>query len=96
MEGLENPKSLKNNLTFLFLESDLYSERVGIRYPFTQEVIKKNGFDYHVYKPLAEKRMSQAYETLIFGSFMVFHLTKLYKIDPIKIPWIDYFKKKLS
>lgn len=96
MEGLTNPKNIKRDLEFIFIDSNLYFEKVSKRYPLTQEVIKKNGFEYHVYKPGSEKKLSQVFETLIFGSFMVFYLTKLYQIDPLAIPWVDYFKDKLA
>lgn len=96
MEGLTYPKSLKKEFHFIFFQSNLYSDRVQIRYPLTEEVVEKNGYSYSVFIPNSEKKIEQVFETLIFGSFVVYYLSKNYHIDPTTIPWVDYFKDKLS
>ena len=94
MEGLQHPKKLKDYLKFIFIQSDLYSAKVKVRYKITQEVVEKNGYETLIYTPNSDKKLSQIYELLIFGSYVNYFLTKLYKIDPIEIPWVDYFKDK--
>lgn len=96
MEGLKNPEKQRGILKFIMFSSDLYSERIRRRYPVTANVLEKNMIDHAVYKVRSEKRLSQVFETLIFGSFVVFYLTKLYKIEPLGIPWVDYFKEQLA
>ena len=96
MEGLKYPQKNRELLKFVFLNSELYSEKVKRRYPLTAEVVEKNGIDYLMYSPRTSNKISQVYEVLIFGSFLVYHLTKSYSIDPLEIPWVDYFKAKLS
>lgn len=96
MEGLKNPAKLRELFTFVFVSSTLYSERVKKRYPITYEVVKKNGVSYHTYSPSSEDKLSQVYELLTFGSFVVYFLTKKYAIDPTAIPWVDYFKEQLA
>lgn len=96
MEGLQNPKRLRELLLFIFIESDLYPDKIQTRYALTQDVVAQNGYDYEVYKVMAKSKMSQIYELLIFGSLVVYYLTKIYDIDPTTIPWVDYFKEKLS
>lgn len=95
MEGLTNPDAIKNIFHFLFINSKLYSERVKIRYPLTMEVIKKNGYKYSEFKPKSANPLSEMLEVLVFGSFVVYYLSKNYSIDPTTIPWVDYFKEKL-
>ena len=80
----------------MFFDSKLYSDRVHARYELTDEVVSKNGFQVIVYTPRSEKRIDQVFEVLTFGSLMVYYLSKSYRIDPNKIPWVDYFKNKLS
>lgn len=96
MEGLAHPKSLKQNLHFWFFRSGLYDDRVQRRYPLTEKVVAKNGFGYNVYTPFSESRIEQVFEILIFGSFVVYYLAKIYDTDPNTIPYVDWFKKELA
>lgn len=96
MEGLKNPAKIREVFHFIFMNSELYSDRVYIRYPLTAEVVKKQGFEYSLYKPRSDKKVNQVYESLVFGSFVSYYLAKDYGIDPMEIPWVDYFKAKLS
>lgn len=96
MEGLENPKSFKQNTMFLTIESSLYLERIQSRYKLTKEIFEKQGYKYLTYKPISESKLTQIFEVLIFGTLVVYYLGNSYGIDPNKIPWVDYFKNKLS
>jgi len=96
LEGLKNPSNLRNSLIFVFINSDLFHERVKKRYLLTAEVVEKNGFEYLMYQPFSKDKLSQVYETLILWSFTVLYLTKLHQIDPLVIPWVDYFKERLA
>lgn len=96
MEGLKNPTKLREVATFVFFESDLYLEKIKKRHHLTEQIVEKNGIDFLVFSPTSTDRLSQVLETLIFGSFVVYHLTRLYEVDPIVIPWVDYFKKELA
>jgi glucose/mannose-6-phosphate isomerase len=96
LEGLANPPENKNLLYFIFFNSNLYSPRVEKRYPLTLDVVKQNNVPAYTYLPSSNDKLSQIFETLVFGSFTVYHLTKSYAINPIEIPWVDYFKNKLK
>lgn len=96
MEGLANPPKLRELFTFVFISSRIYSEKNQKRYPLTADVVEKNGVSHLVYSPRSQDKLSQVYETLVFGSYVVFYLTKILKIDPMQIPWVDYFKEKLA
>ncbi|MDP3244640.1 MAG: SIS domain-containing protein [bacterium] len=95
MEGLSFPKENKNRLKFLFFESTLFHPRVMTRYSLTKEVLKKQNIQSLAWRPKTKTRLGQALEMLAFGGFISFYLAVLNKIDPSKIPWVDYFKKKL-
>ena len=96
LEGLANPPENKNLLYFVFFNSNLYSPRVEKRYPLTVDVVRQNNVPAYTYLPESSDKLSQIFETLVFGSFAVYHLTKRYSINPEEIPWVDYFKKKLK
>lgn len=96
MEGLKFPTKAKEVLTFLFLESDLYYERVQKRYPLTMEVVEKNAYKVMSYRMTSKTNIAQALEVFALSSFMSFYLSVLNNVDASKIPWVDYFKEKLS
>lgn len=96
LEGLGFPKASKDFLSFLFIESKNYSEEILKRYPITKEVIEKNGFQSLTYQTMSSDKYCEIFEILVLGSFISFYLAMENKIDPTPIPWVDYFKKKLS
>lgn len=94
MEGLENPK--KNNLIFFVLDSTLYSPRVQKRNNLTKQVIKKNKHAIISHKLQGKTKLEQSLEMLQLGSWITLYLAELNEVDPIKIPWVDWFKKQLK
>lgn len=96
MEGLAYPEAAKTLYNFLFIESNLYGEKVKLRYPVTQEVIAQNGIQAGKYRTQTTTKLSQALEVLALGAYVAFYLSMLEGIDPAPIPWVDFFKEKLS
>jgi glucose/mannose-6-phosphate isomerase len=96
LEGLENPKGLKKNMFFLFFESNLYNKRTVKRYEITKEVVKMNGVEFASYKLKSKDKISQGMEMLVFGSYLGLYLGALYGASPLKIQWVDYFKKRMK
>lgn len=96
MEGLSFPKENKKQLKFFFFESGLFHPRVLARYPLTREVLKKQHIESMVWRAKTKTRLDQAWKMLALGGLTSFYLAILNKIDPSKIPWVDYFKKKLG
>lgn len=96
LEGLSHPANLRGLFHFLMFESDLYPTRVGLLYGLTREIIEKNKHSVSVFQPRSETKLSQIIETLIMGSFVSYYLAILNNVDPVAIPYVDYFKEKLS
>lgn len=96
MEGLKFPAQIKQLMTFLFFESDLYKPEIIKRYPITMEVVGKNEIETLSYKMRGKTKLEQVYELLVLGSFISFYLAILNGVNPTPIPWVDYFKDKLS
>jgi glucose/mannose-6-phosphate isomerase len=96
MEGLVNPKTNKNNLIFLFFDSLLYHPRVQLRSKLTKQVIAKNNIKVIAHKLQFGSKLGQALELLQFGSWLSYYLGILNSVDPVKIPWVDWFKKELK
>ncbi|KKQ97540.1 MAG: Bifunctional phosphoglucose/phosphomannose isomerase [Candidatus Woesebacteria bacterium GW2011_GWB1_39_12] len=96
LEGLRNPDKIKKDFKFLFFNSSKYSEKIQKRYKITAEVVEKNGFEYLIYNPRSDTKLKELFEIFILGSFISYYLAKFYQVDPLKIPWVDYFKERLS
>ncbi|MFH1598210.1 MAG: SIS domain-containing protein [Patescibacteria group bacterium] len=96
LEGLANPKSLKQLFRFFFIESPEYDSRILTRYRVTQKVLTKNGFRHSKYKAKGRDRLSQVFEILTLGSYISFYLAILNRVNPSPIPYVDLFKKELS
>lgn len=96
MEGLGYPLFNKNDLLFVFLESDLYHPRVQKRFAITKEVVQKNKVDFASYQLKTSNKLKQSFELLALGSYTAFYLAILNNLDPSPILWVDYFKEQLS
>jgi glucose/mannose-6-phosphate isomerase len=96
MEGLINPKLNKKNLLFLFIDSDLYHPRVQMRAKLTKQVVAKNGIKVISHKLRGATKLEQALEMLQLGSWISYYLGIANSVDPVKIPWVDWFKKELK
>ena len=94
MEGLKNPPDKK--IKTLFINSNLYSEKLTKRMEITKDVIEKNGLSYIEYNPQSKTKFLQMLEVLSFGGYLSYYLAMLYKQDPSVIPWVDYFKNELQ
>jgi glucose/mannose-6-phosphate isomerase len=96
MEGLKNPEDNKNNLFIIFVNSNMYSKRIKKRFEVTKDVVSKNNIQFEEINIESEGKLNQIFELIQFGAFVNFYLSILYKQNPAPIPWVDYFKDKLS
>ena len=96
MEGLKHPANNKDNLYFIFIDSDLYSNRIRQRFEITKDVVSQNNIQFSSFKPSSNDKLSQVFEVIQFAGFLNFYLSMLYEQDPAPIPWVDYFKTQLG
>ncbi|MFH1745060.1 MAG: SIS domain-containing protein [bacterium] len=96
MEGLSNPKNNQKNLIFVFFNSALYNPRIQKRSKLTQQVAEKNKIKTVSHELRGETKLEQAFELLQLGGWITYYLGILNKVDPIKIPWVDWFKEQLK
>lgn len=96
LEGLELPANISRRLKFLFLTSNLYLPQNRKRVLATQAVLKKQGIGFIDYGIKGESRLMATGEALSFGSWLSFYLAVLNDREPAGVPWVDFFKAKLS
>lgn len=96
LEGLSFPKDLRKKLYFIFVESDIYDKRNAKRLRLTQDVVSQNNISSDLIKLKGFSALTQTFELIQYGAWITFYLAILHKVDPARIPWVDYFKMKLS
>lgn len=96
LEGLAYPKSNKDNLIFFFIDSLFYHERVAKRADLTRRVVEKNKIKFIEHKLTGASKLEQAFEMMQFGCWLTYYLAMLNNVNPVKIPWVDWFKKELG
>lgn len=96
IEGFPSTDEIHKNVVFFFLNSDLYSQRVQKRYPITQKLVEKAGFESVEIKPQGKSKIEQSFEFLTLGSWISFYLAIVYGRDPSPIPNVDFLKKEMK
>jgi glucose/mannose-6-phosphate isomerase len=96
MEGMRFPDSNKRNLCFVMLESKKYLPRIQKRFLITKKVLTKNKISFIVHPVKSITKISQVFETLLFGSYVNYYMAILNGINPAPVPYVDFFKKELS
>ena len=94
LEGLVFPKTDPG--TFLFIFSELYSDRVKKRYDVTREILTKQGKRFVTYECVEKEPFLQSVEVLALGSYLSFYTAMLEGIDPTAIPTVDFLKAALK
>ncbi|OGV94685.1 hypothetical protein A3A66_01570 [Microgenomates group bacterium RIFCSPLOWO2_01_FULL_46_13] len=96
IEGLQRPESLNKNGLFLFVFSSLYSDPIKKRFTITKEVVEKQRLKTWWWELTGSGRLAQLLEAFTVSGFVTFYLALLYGTNPVEIPWVDYFKKRLA
>jgi glucose/mannose-6-phosphate isomerase len=96
LESLANPLNNKDSLAFLFFKSGLYRPAIGKRLDLTKTIVEKNGIKALVWELKSKTKLGQAAEILQVGSWITFYLAFVNGVDPVKIPWVDWFKEQLA
>ncbi len=95
MEGLSHPTSNKNNLMFLFFDTNLYHPRIQKRSQLTKQIIRKNKIDFVSHHLTGATKLEQAFEVLLLGTWITYYLGMLNNVKPGQVPFVDWFKKQL-
>jgi len=96
LEGLKHPEKNKENLFMIFVNSNLYPERIKQRMKITRDVVEQNGIETYTFEAISDTKLSQSFELIQFGAYVNYYLSMLYDQNPSPIPWVDYFKEKLG
>lgn len=95
LEGLANPAQMRQQSTFVLINSTLFTENLRKVTKVTKELIENTGFIVEELVAQGSTKLEQIFYVLVFGSYVSYYLALLYDIDPTPIPTVDLFKKKL-
>lgn len=96
LEGLAFPRENRRLLRFVFFASDGYHPRVRRRLQITRDSIARMGIATTVYRVRASDAAGAAAEVLALSSFATYYLGLRYGRDPVAIPYVDAFKRRLG
>lgn len=96
LESLAYPKANRQNLIYVFFNSELYHPRVGRRLSLTEQIIEKHKIKIVEHNLAGETKLEQAFAMLQFGSWVSYYLAMLNQVEPAENPWVDWFKKQLK
>ena len=96
LEGMLNPKSNKDNLSFVLIESKLYHPRNQKRFGITKKVLDKNSIQSVGYICREKTKIGQMCEVLVLSGYVSCYAALLAGIDPTPIPFVDYFKHEMA
>ncbi|MFA6304637.1 MAG: SIS domain-containing protein [Patescibacteria group bacterium] len=95
LEGLNFPALTKKGLYFLFIASKNYYLRNQKRFILTQKVVVKQGINAEQLL-VGKTKINEAMQLLGLGGLLSYELAKINKVEPDKIPWVNYFKDQLG
>ncbi len=96
LEGLNKPDQIGHGLVFVFFESNLYSGKIKKRIAVTKEVLEQQKISTVGLTLRGATKLAQALEGVVLSSWITFYLGAINGVDASKIPWVDYFKKRLA
>lgn len=96
LEGLSYPKSNRKHLAALIIRSKFDDLRIQKRTDISQEIFRRQNIPVAVVNLKSKTPLEQAIELLQYGGNLTYHIAIQNHVDPMSIPWVDWFKKKLS
>lgn len=96
LEGLAFPRENRRLLRFIFLASGAYHPRIQRRLQITRDLVARMGIATTVHALRGSSRVAAAVEALSLSSFATYYLGLLYRRDPVAIPYVDEFKRRLG
>lgn len=96
MEGLAHPESIKKTGLFIFFTSRFYSPQVQKRFAVTKTVVEKQSIKTKEIALTGPSPLAQVLEAYTLSGFTTFYAAMLHDIDPVAVPWVDYFKQQLK
>jgi len=94
--GWEMHEQLVKDMIVIFLESDLYPQRIKTRIILTKQILRDKGIEVIEVYGEGDSILENAISLICLGDWISYYLALLYEKDPLAILNIDYFKSELK
>lgn len=94
--GIEFPWRIRDEVFFLFLESEFYQEEIKKALTIFKEILKKEEINFETVPLIGKNKLTEVITGLLLGDWLSFYLAILNEIDPTVIENIEIIKKKLK
>lgn len=94
LEGLRFPTAARSAAGIFF--QGVGDKPLGLRFRLTQEVFARNRVPSFVLRPIGGRPLAQAFGWLAQTGLLSYYLALEHRVDPLPIPWVDFFKRSLS
>jgi len=96
LEGMSHPRSNREHLAAVLIQSDLYDMRNQKRHEITRALLEEQGIRCLIVPARGETALEQAYNLLLLGAYASFYQAIMNDVDPSPIPWVDQFKQLMT
>jgi glucose/mannose-6-phosphate isomerase len=94
--GYTRPAEITSRMRVIFLSSDLFHERLALRYRVTQTLLEQAGIPYRVVDARGRTALSQMLSLVLLGDYVSYYLAILNGVDPTPVEAIAYLKNALA
>ncbi len=96
LEGDVFPKGAARATTVVMLRSHLYDPRNAARCALTADLLEEKGMTVIDYTASGKDTLEECAEVLQFTSFVAYYLGLLHGVDPMTMPQVTEFKRRLA
>lgn len=96
MNALQFPVGNPKALHAIFFSTLTYHERTQRRVALTREVFTKQHIPTTDIAITGPNLLAESLTAISYGAYLAYTLALLHRMDPSPIPWVDWFKKRLT
>lgn len=93
--GLEFPWRLRDDIFFLFLESNFYQKEIKKALLIFRDILKEEKINFETIPLLGNNKLEEAIMGIWLGDWVSFYLAILNKVDPTPVENIELIKRKI-
>ncbi|MFN3301767.1 MAG: SIS domain-containing protein [Patescibacteria group bacterium] len=94
--GLEFPWRLRDEIFFLFLESDFYQPEIKKALTIFKDLLKKEKINFETIPSIGKNKLIETLTGVCLGDWVSFYLAILNQVNPTPVETIDLIKKELK
>lgn len=94
--GISYPWRIKDEALFIFLESNLYEEKIKKALSIFKKILVEEKINFETINYAGKNRLEEIMTSIILGDWLSFYLAILNKVNPTPVKNIDLIKKEIQ